>query len=85
MSKEEKVGNLIEFEKYKTVLLTRVKDGDSRLMTYEDADGQKYIAMSSMKGMSFAPLFEDGKQLVEYEKKYGGVRRRFAVSPDGAQ
>ena len=30
--------------------------------------------------MSFIPLFEDGKQIVEYEKKYGGIKRRYAVS-----
>lgn len=77
--------NLIEFEIHKTVLLTRVMGNNSLLATFEDSDGQKYIAMSSMKGMSFVPLFEDGKQLVEYEKRYRGVKRRFYVSPDGAQ
>lgn len=70
----------IDFEQYKPVLLTRIADENPMMPTFEDSDGQKYIAMPSMRGMSFIPLFEDGKQIVEYEKKYGGIKRKFAVS-----
>jgi hypothetical protein len=36
--------------------------------------------MPSAHGLSFIPLFEDGKQLMAYEKKYGGIKRKYAVS-----
>ena len=45
-----------------------------------DSDGQKYIAMPSAHGLSFIPLFEDDAQIMEYDKKYGGIKRRYAVS-----
>ena len=71
---------IIDFEQHKPVLLTRVTDADLFLDTYEDSDGQRYIAMPSAHGLSFIPLFEDGKQLMAYEKKYGGIKRKYAVS-----
>lgn len=74
------MSKIIDFEQHKPILLTRVADADPLLATFEDSDGQKYIAMPSHRGMSFIPLFEDGKQIVEYEKKYGGIKRRYAVS-----
>ncbi len=74
------MSNVINFDKHKTVLLTRVADENPLMPTFEDSDGQKYIAMASMSGLSFVPLFEDGKQMAEYEQKYGGIKRRYAVS-----
>jgi len=74
------MSKVIEFEKHRTVLLTRVADVNPMLATFADFDGQKYIAMPSFTGMCFIPLFEDGKQMVEYEKKYGGIKRKYAVS-----
>ena len=71
---------IIDFEQHKPILLTRVTDADLFLDTYEDSDGQKYIAMPSAHGLSFIPLFEDGKQLMAYEKKYGGIKRKYALS-----
>jgi len=75
------MSNVIDFDKHKTVLLTPIADGNPLMPTFEDSDGQKFIAMATMKGLSFIPLFEDGKQLAEYEKKYGGIKRKYAVSP----
>lgn len=74
------MSNVIDFDKHKTVLLTRVAEENPLLPTFVDSDGQKFIAMPSMRGLSFIPLFEDGKQMVEYEKKYGGIKRKYAVS-----
>lgn len=74
------MSKVIDFNKHKTVLLTRVEDVNPMLITYKDSDGQKYLAMQSIQGMSFIPMFDDGKQLIEYEKKYGGIKRKCAVS-----
>ena len=74
------MSKVIDFEQHKPVLLTRIADADLFLDAYEDSDGQKYIAMPSAHGLSFIPLFEDGRQLIEYEKKYGGIKRKYAVS-----
>ena len=78
------MNKVIDFEKSKPVLLTRIVDENSMLATFVDADGQKYIATPSLKGMSFIPLFEDCKQIIEYERKYGGIKRKYAVSKANA-
>lgn len=65
---------------HRPVLLPRVTDIDLFLDAYVDSDGQKYIAMPNAHGLSFIPLFEDDAQIMEYDKKYGGIKRRYAVS-----
>ena len=74
------MSNMIDFEQHKPILLTRVSDANPMFATLEDSDGQKYIATSSARGLNFIPLFENGKQMIEYEKKYGDIKRRCAVS-----
>lgn len=74
------MSKMIDFEQQMPVRLTRVADADPLLDTYVDSDGQKYIAMPSAHGLSFIPLFEDDAQIMEYDKKYGGIKRRYAVS-----
>jgi len=43
---------IIDFEQHKPILLTRVTDADLFLDTYEDSDGQRYIAIPSAHGLS---------------------------------
>ena len=80
MFKGETMSKMIDFEQQMPVLLTRVADDDPLLDTYADSDGQKYVAILSTLGLRFIPLFEDGAQIMEYDKKYGGIKRRCAVS-----
>ena len=74
------MSKIIYFEQHRPVLLTRVTDADLFLDAYADSDGQKYVAILSTLGLRFIPLFEDGAQIMEYDKKYGGIKRRYAVS-----
>lgn len=74
------MSKIFYFEQHRPVLLTRITDADLFLDAYVDSDGQKYIAMPSAHGLSFIPLFEDDAQIMEYDKKYGGIKRRYAVS-----
>lgn len=80
MFKGETMSKIIDFEQQMPVRLTRVVDADPLLDTYADSDGQKYVAILSTLGLRFIPLFEDGAQIMEYDKKYGGIKRRYAVS-----
>lgn len=66
------MSKIIDFEQQMPVRLTRVVDADPLLDTYADSDGQKYVAILSTLGLRFIPLFEDGAQIMEYDKKYGG-------------
>lgn len=74
------MSKIIYFEQHRPVLLTRITDADLFLDAYVDSDGQKYVAILSTLGLRFIPLFEDGAQIMEYDKKYGGIKRRYAVS-----
>ena len=74
------MSKIIYFEQHRPVLLTLVTDADLFLDAYVDSDGQKYIAMPSTHGLNFIPLFENDAQIMEYDKKYGGIKRRYAVS-----
>ena len=71
--------NIIDFEQYKPTILTPIYDDKLPFATYIDAEGQKYMTFSSNRPNDFIPMFEDCKQLVEYQKKYGELRRRFTV------
>lgn len=75
------MSKIIDFEKHQTVMLTRVADENPLLTTYADADGQKYVAMANGHGTCLIPLFDDCNQIIAYEEKYGGIKRKFALSP----